>query len=172
MLSWDAAQTSLRSTMRMIGVARGCGRSDLLDGLRTLAGTRTIQHSLLPDDALGHVATRHAEHRRHHNSMVVQSCFRAHTPPTIHIQQIAVCSRSRNSLSTRLGGVPCRPKRKIKIHSFGTPLSWHSPDGRGFHSNLVRFGIFYRPHEPPPFVERRWVGEQLAERRKVLCFPS
>jgi hypothetical protein len=32
---------------------------------------------------------------------------------------------------------------------------WHSPDGRRFHPNLARFGVFDNPDEPPPFVDRR-----------------
>src|SRR3984893_2199736 len=51
-------------------------------------------------------------------------------------------------------------------------LSEHSPDGRRFHPNLVRFGVFDKPDEPPPFVDRRRAGQLLAERRKMPNFLS
>src|ERR1700730_11887286 len=51
-------------------------------------------------------------------------------------------------------------------------LSEHSPDGRRFHPNLVRFGVFDTPDEPPPFVDRRRAGQLLAERRKMPNFLS
>jgi hypothetical protein len=50
--------------------------------------------------------------------------------------------------------------------------SWHSPNGRRFHPNLARFGVFDKPDEPPPFVDRRRTGQLLAERRKMPNFLS
>src|ERR1700730_16421269 len=51
-------------------------------------------------------------------------------------------------------------------------LSYHSPDGRRFHPNLVRFGVFDKPDETPPLVDRRRAGPLLAERQKMPNFLS
>src|SRR5205823_1113790 len=38
--------------------------------------------------------------------------------------------------------------------------------------SLARFGVFDKPNEPPPFVDRRLAGQLLAERRKMPNFLS
>ena len=85
---------------------------DLPDGLKNLAGMRAMQHSFLSAGTLGQTATLVEQHRRHRNSIRDQSYLSAHTPPTIHIQQIAVCSLSKFTSPTHPGCAATHPKTK------------------------------------------------------------